>query len=39
MPIVEGARATHTTLECRRVGDSLRFHRDVMGLRVNQPDG
>jgi catechol 2,3-dioxygenase-like lactoylglutathione lyase family enzyme len=37
MSIVEGARTTHTTLECRRVADSLRFYRDVMGLRVNQP--
>ncbi len=37
MPIVEGARTTHTTLECRHVADSLRFYRDVMGLRVNQP--
>jgi catechol 2,3-dioxygenase-like lactoylglutathione lyase family enzyme len=37
MPIVDGARTTHTTLECRRVADSLRFYRDVMGLRVNQP--
>ena len=36
MPIVEGGRATHTTLECRSVADSLRFYRDVMGLRVNQ---
>src|SRR6516165_6998435 len=37
MPIVEGARTTHTTLECRDVKRSLRFYRDVMGLRVNQP--
>ena len=37
MPIAEGARTTHTTLECRNVADSLRFYRDVMGLRVNQP--
>jgi catechol 2,3-dioxygenase-like lactoylglutathione lyase family enzyme len=36
MPIVEGGRTTHTTLECRSVADSLRFYRDVMGLRVNQ---
>lgn len=36
MPIVEGGRTTHTTLECRNVADSLRFYRDVMGLRVNQ---
>ena len=37
MPIVEGARTTHTTLECRDVARSLRFYRDVMGLRTNQP--
>jgi catechol 2,3-dioxygenase-like lactoylglutathione lyase family enzyme len=37
MPIVDGGRTTHTTLECRNVADSLRFYRDVMGLRVNQP--
>ena len=36
MAIVEGGRTTHTTLECRNVADSLRFYRDVMGLRVNQ---
>jgi catechol 2,3-dioxygenase-like lactoylglutathione lyase family enzyme len=36
MPIVEGGRTTHTTLECKRVADSLRFYRDVMGLQVNQ---
>jgi len=36
MPIVENGRTTHTTLECRNVADSLRFYRDVMGLRVNQ---
>ena len=37
MPIVEGGRTTHTTLECKNVAASLRFYRDVMGLRVNQP--
>jgi catechol 2,3-dioxygenase-like lactoylglutathione lyase family enzyme len=37
MPLVDGARTTHTTLECHNVADSLRFYRDVMGLRVNQP--
>src|SRR5262249_55141358 len=37
MPIVNGGRTTHTTLECQNVADSLRFYRDVMGLRVNQP--
>src|SRR4051812_14097201 len=36
MPIVEDGRTTHTTLECKSVADSLRFYRDVMGLRVNQ---
>jgi catechol 2,3-dioxygenase-like lactoylglutathione lyase family enzyme len=37
MAVVEGGRTTHTTLECRSVAASLRFYRDVMGLRVNQP--
>jgi catechol 2,3-dioxygenase-like lactoylglutathione lyase family enzyme len=37
MAIIEGGRATHTTLECRAVAPSLRFYRDVMGLRVHQP--
>lgn len=37
MAIVEGGRATHTTLECRAVAPSLRFYRDVLGLRVHQP--
>ena len=36
MPIVEGGRTTHTTLECKSVADSLRFYRDVMGLQVNR---
>ena len=36
MAIVDGGRTTHTTLECRSVADSLRFYRDVMGLRVHQ---
>lgn len=36
MAIVEGGRTTHTTLECKSVADSLRFYRDVMGLRVHQ---
>ncbi len=35
MAIVTGARATHTTLECRDVAKSLAFYRDVMGLQVN----
>ena len=37
MAIVEGGRTTHTTLECRAVAPSLRFYREVMGLRVHQP--
>lgn len=36
MAIVESGRTTHTTLECKSVADSLRFYRDVMGLRVHQ---
>lgn len=35
MAVVQGARATHTTLECRNVTESLAFYRDVMGLDVN----
>jgi catechol 2,3-dioxygenase-like lactoylglutathione lyase family enzyme len=35
MAVVRGARATHTTLECRNVTASLAFYRDVMGLDVN----
>ncbi|MGH7271642.1 MAG: VOC family protein [Polyangiaceae bacterium] len=37
MAVIENARATHTTLECRDVAQSLRFYREVMGLFVNQP--
>ena len=36
MPVVQGARATHTTLECRDVPRTLAFYRDVLGLQVNQ---
>ena len=36
MPIVEGGRTTHTTLECTSIADSLQFYREVMGLQVNQ---
>jgi len=36
MPVVDGARTTHTTLECLNVVESLGFYRDVMGLRVHQ---
>jgi catechol 2,3-dioxygenase-like lactoylglutathione lyase family enzyme len=36
MAIVESGRTTHTTLECKSVADSLRFYREVMGLRVNR---
>ena len=35
MAVVQGARASHTTLECRNVTASLAFYRDVMGLDVN----
>ncbi|HEX4421219.1 MAG TPA: VOC family protein, partial [Kofleriaceae bacterium] len=37
MALVEGGRTTHTTLEARDIAQSLRFYRDVMGLRVHQP--
>ncbi len=35
MAVVQGALASHTTLECRSVTASLAFYRDVMGLDVN----
>jgi catechol 2,3-dioxygenase-like lactoylglutathione lyase family enzyme len=35
MAMIEGACATHTTLECHDVAESLAFYRDVMGLEVN----
>jgi len=36
MAVLQGARTSHTTLECRNVTASLAFYRDVMGLDVNQ---
>jgi catechol 2,3-dioxygenase-like lactoylglutathione lyase family enzyme len=36
MAVVQGARASHTTLECRSVPASLAFYGEVMGLHVNQ---
>jgi catechol 2,3-dioxygenase-like lactoylglutathione lyase family enzyme len=39
MAVVQGARATHTTLECRDVASSLAFYKDVMGLHVNRIAG
>lgn len=35
MAVVQGAQASHTTLECRNVTASLAFYRDVLGLEVN----
>ena len=36
MPVIESARATHTTLEVANLDNSLRFYRDVLGLRTHQ---
>jgi catechol 2,3-dioxygenase-like lactoylglutathione lyase family enzyme len=36
MPIIESARATHTTLEVANLQNSLKFYRDVLGLRTQQ---
>ena len=36
MPVIESARATHTTLEVANLQASLRFYRDVLGLRTHQ---
>lgn len=36
MPVIESARATHTTLEVANLHNSMRFYRDVLGLRTHQ---
>ena len=36
MPVIESARATHTTLEVASLQNSLKFYRDVLGLRTHQ---
>lgn len=36
MPVIESARITHTTLESAAIASSVRFYREVMGLRVIQ---
>jgi catechol-2,3-dioxygenase len=36
MPIVSGAKHTHTTFEVLDVGSSLRFYREVLGLSTTQ---
>jgi catechol 2,3-dioxygenase-like lactoylglutathione lyase family enzyme len=36
MPVVEPAKASHTTLEVADVQRALRFYRDVLGLRTHQ---
>jgi len=36
MPVIKSARATHTTLEVANLHNSLRFYRDVLGLRTHQ---
>lgn len=37
MAVVQGGRATHTTLEIVNVQASVRFYREVLGLRTLQP--
>jgi catechol 2,3-dioxygenase-like lactoylglutathione lyase family enzyme len=36
MPVIESAKATHTTLESANTVASLRFYREVMGLQTLQ---
>src|SRR5947199_8125593 len=36
MPVIESARATHTTLEVASVPRAMRFYRDVLGLRTHR---
>jgi catechol 2,3-dioxygenase-like lactoylglutathione lyase family enzyme len=36
MPVIESARASHTTLETTSVEQGIRFYRDVMGLRTHR---
>jgi catechol 2,3-dioxygenase-like lactoylglutathione lyase family enzyme len=36
MPVIEAARATHTTLETASVPRAMRFYREVLGLRTHQ---
>ena len=36
MPVIESARATHTTLETANVPRAMRFYKEVLGLRTHQ---
>ena len=36
MPVIESAKATHTTLEVANLQNSLRFYREALGLRTHQ---
>jgi len=36
MPVIEGCRATHTTLEVANLERATRFYTEVMGLRTHQ---
>jgi len=36
MPVIESAKATHTTLEVASVPRAMRFYREVMGLRTHR---
>jgi len=36
MPVIESAKATHTTLESANTHDSMRFYSEVMGLQTLQ---
>jgi len=36
MPVIESAKATHTTLEVANLRNSMRFYSEVLGLRTHQ---
>jgi catechol 2,3-dioxygenase-like lactoylglutathione lyase family enzyme len=36
MPVIEAAKATHTTLEVASVDRAIRFYRDVLGIRTHR---
>jgi catechol 2,3-dioxygenase-like lactoylglutathione lyase family enzyme len=36
MPVIESAKATHTTLETASVPRAMRFYKEVLGLRTHQ---
>jgi len=36
MPVIESAKASHTTLEVQNLHSSMRFYKDVLGFRTHQ---